>query len=183
MKRPLLFISAVLFCFYLSACGNDGEKTAHEKTMEAQEQSSIKNTTLEELAASFIIAIKENDSSGIEDLLPTQEDFENIVSVYSGSEEDKKAILAGSEENSKKIRTNTMQSFTDILKKGQDAGIKWKEAAFSNTEYTVKKENNIETARLQIVLDYKGMKYKLGIDECIKTERGWLIFDKPKWKG
>jgi hypothetical protein len=183
MKRPvLLILSFATFGLSLSSCG-DGEKTAHEKTEEAQEQGSIENATLEQLGASFILTLKENDSTSIEDLLPAKEDFEKIVSVYSGSEEEKKSILAGSAKNAQKIRANTMQSFSDFRKKGLDSGIKWEEAAFSNAEYEVKKESNIESAKLQIVFTYKEMKYKINIDECIKTDRGWLIFDKPKWKG
>lgn len=180
MKKTLL--PFICFTVFLTSCGNE-EKTADEKTKDAKELSSVKNTTLEELGASFILSLKENDSTMLSDLVPVREDIEQIVSIYSGSEEDKKGILAGAEENTKKISDNTNKAFSEIKTKGNKAGIKWEEAEFNNAEYSIKKENNIETADLKISFNYKDMKYKIRIAECIKTERGWLVFDKPQWKG
>jgi len=180
MKK--LFVSLICVAVLISSCGSE-EKTADEKTKDAQEQSSVENSTLEELGASIILALKENDSTMLSDLVPVREDVEQIVSIYTGSEEDKKGILAGADENTKKIAANTNKAFSEIRAKGDKAGIKWEEVVFSNSEYSTKKENNIETADLKISFTYKDMKYKVRIAECIKTERGWLIFDKPQWKG
>jgi hypothetical protein len=183
MKRSILPLICTSIPVMFSACGDDAGKTAHEKTEAARNQGSIKNSTLEELSASVVIALRNNDPGKLEELVPAKEDFEKIVSVYSGSEDDKKMILAGSEENSRKILANTTQAVDEIRRKGADAGINWEEATFSNAEYEVKKENNIETADLKVIVSYKDLKYKIKIAECIKTDRGWLIFDKPEWGG
>lgn len=178
MKKLLLPI----FCLAALAmsCENEG-KTVNEKTEEAKEQNSIKQTTLEELGASFILALKENDSTLLSDLLPKKEDVELLMTVYQGSEEEKKHIIADSEKNTREIRDNTNEAFTQIHEKGNKNGIVWKEVIFSNAEYTTQKENNIETTDLKIFFSHNSKKYTLHISECIKTERGWLIFDSPQW--
>lgn len=182
MKKTIKWLALVILASSLISCGGD-EKTAHEKTEEAKEQSSISNSTLEELSASVILALKENDPQKLTDLIAKKQDFENIVTIYQGSEEDKKAILAGSEENAKLILSNTQKALPEIREKAVKAGVNWDEAKFSNADYSIKKENNLETADLSITFSYKDLSYKIQIAECIKTERGWLIFDKPKWKG
>lgn len=178
MKKTLLPI----FCLtaFAMSCGNE-EKTVNEKTEEAKEQNSIKQNTLEELGASFIFALKENDSTLLSDLLPEKEDVEQLMIVYAGAENEKKNIVDASKENTDKIRENTYKAFSKILKKGNEVGIDWDEVVFSNAEYTTKKENNIETTDLKIFFSYNDMKHTIHIAECIKTKRGWLIFDKPQW--
>lgn len=180
IQRAFVFIAIA----FLYACGQKPEeKTVEEKMSDAKEIEKPANTTLENLSASFLIALKENNYNAIEQFLPLKEDIGKIVTIYEGTEKEKKEILAGAEENAKKIRENTHKSFEEILKKGIDAGINWQESIFSNAEYILKKENNIETAALAIIFNYKGLRYKITIEECIHTEKGWLIFDKPKWNG
>lgn len=178
MKKLLLS----LFCFtvFAMSCGNE-EKTVNKKTEETKEQNSIKQTTLEELGASVIYAIKENDSTLLSDLLPEKEDVEQLMVVYAGSENEKNNIVDKSEENTYKIRDNTYKAFLKIREKGNQIGINWEEALFSNVEYTTKKENNIETTDLKILFSYNDRQYTIHIAECIKTKRGWLIFDRPQW--
>lgn len=180
MKKVLLPL--ICLTVILTSCGNE-EKTVDEKTEEAKEQSSVSNSTLEEVGASIIISLKENDSTILSELVPTKEDVIQIVSVYTGSEADKKSILAGADANTQKITANTNKAFSEIRKKGNKAGVKWDEIIFINSEYDIKKENNIEIADLKISFNDKDGVYKIRIAECIKTERGWLIFDKPQWRG
>lgn len=180
MKKVFLLI----FCaaVFMVSCGNE-EKTVNQKTEDAKDQSSVKHTTLEELGASVILALQENDSTMLSGLLPEKEDVESLMAVYTGSEKEKKTILAGSEENTKNIRVNCYKAFSKILEKGNKTGIKWEEVTFTNAEYTTKKENNIETTNLKILFSYEDMKHTIHIAECIKTERGWIIFDKLQWNG
>lgn len=178
MKKLLFPIICV--AVFTIGCGSE-EKTVNEKTEDAKEQRSIKQSTLEELGASIILALKANDSTLLSDLLPEKEDVEQLMIVYAGGENEKKNIVDASEENTDKIRDNTYKAFSKIREKGNKTGIKWEEVIFSNAEYTTKKENNIETTDLKIFFSFKDKKYTIHIAECIKTKRGWLIFDKPQW--
>lgn len=180
MKKSLLFIfSAFVFT---TSCG-DSEKNPDGKTELEKEKIVILNSTMEELGASVILSLKMNDSTMLFNLLPVKEDVEQIVSTYTGSEDDKKSILDGADENTKKISSNTYESFSEIKEKGNNIGIKWKDVVFANVEYTMTNENNIEAAEAEILFTHKETTYKIYISECIKTSHGWLIFDKPQWKG
>lgn len=178
MKKILLPIFCV--ATFAIGCGNE-EKTVNENTEDAKEQRSVKQSTLEELGASVILALKENDSTLLADLLPEKEDVEQLMIVYAGGVNERKNIVAASEENTGKIRDNTYKAFSKIREKGNKTGIKWEEIVFSNAEYTTTKENNIETTDLKIFFSNKDKKYTIHIAECIKTKRGWLIFDRPQW--
>ena len=167
----------------LFSCGQEtkNEKTVNKKS-DTLEINTPTNATLENLSTSLINALKENHYSIIEDMLPLKEDVENIVADYEGTQKEKEEILAGADENVKKISENTRIAFDDILKKGTEAGIIWTEVTFSNAEYATKKENNIEIAVVTIIFEHKTAIHKIKIEECIKTKKGWLIFDKPKWQ-
>lgn len=180
--QPTLYVCIITV--FLFSCGQKPEeKTTEQKISDAKQIEEPTNTTLENLSASFLMALKKNNFKSIENFLPVREDVILILSVYEGTEEEKKELLADAEDNVKKIRANTRKSFDEILKKGTEAGINWSEADFSSADYTLKKENNIEMADLTIIFTYKSLRYKIKIEECINTEKGWLIFDKPKWQG
>ncbi len=180
-KEKYYVIAVLLIAFFSSCSDKKGEKNGNN--IETVELKTPANSTLEELGASFILALKESDSKAISDFLPTKEDVENIILVYEGTGNEKKEILSGSEENTEKIKTNTLQSIDEIIKKGKNAGINWEDVSFTNSEYEIKKEHKIESVDLTIAFTYKSLTYKIQIAECIKTNRGWLIFDKPQWKG
>lgn len=146
------------------------------------EISSPANSTLEELGASFVLAVKKRDPNTISEFLPTKEDIENILLTYEGTEKEKKGILAKSEENTKAIISNTFKSIDEIINKGKEAGINWDETIFAGIEQKTQTENKTESANVIIKINYKNIIYKIRISECIKTARGWLIFDKPTWK-
>ncbi|MHB8260629.1 MAG: hypothetical protein ACYDCN_11960 [Bacteroidia bacterium] len=144
--------------------------------------SSPSNSTLDELGASFVLALKKNDATTISKFLPTKKDIEDIILTYDGTEKEKKSMLANSAENTKEIKSNTFDAVGGIIKKGKEAGINWEETSFVGIEQKTTTENNTESTNMLIKVSYKNLTYKIRIAECIKTSRGWLIFDKPKWE-
>ncbi|MBN4073150.1 hypothetical protein JYT74_03805 [Crocinitomix catalasitica] len=192
MKRTILKLaSLVTITMLVIGCSSESEGEGEEEnqnetdqTEEVVEEAFVpQNSTLELLGSTFINALKENKYEYLETFLPNVDDFKEIVNLYEGSDEEKKDILVDSEENSTKIQENTAEAFEKILEKGTADGITWEEVSFKEAAYNLNPENNVEYADVTISLNYGTLEYKIFISECIKTSRGWLIFDKPKWQG
>jgi hypothetical protein len=179
IKRTLQIIGFTSLLACLAACSSEtkNEKVATGDPVQAS------NETPDDLGASFLMAVKNNDSKYVEAFLPSVADVAEIMNSYEGNEEEKKQILNNSDKNTKDIRRNALRSIDEIRSKGNKNGIEWKEVAFSTSELNTRKENNIEFAKLTIYFNSGSNLYKLEIPECIKSDRGWLIFDKPKWIG
>lgn len=175
-------IPGLLLSSLVSCSGKKDDAHVGDAENKSIELSSPVNSTLEELAASFVLAVKKSDPNTISEFLPTKEDVENILLTYEGTEKEKKAILAKSEENTKTINANTFKSIDEIINKGKEAGINWEETSYAGIEKKTEAENKTEAADVIIKINYKNIIYKIRISECIKTARGWLIFDKPVWK-
>lgn len=179
IKRTLQILGFVSILACLTACSNE---TKNEKTTTI-DSAQASNETPDDLGASFLMAVKNNDTKYIETFFPSVADVAEIMNDYEGNEEEKKQILNNSDKNTKDIRRNALHSIEEIKIKGSKNEIEWKEAAFSTSELSTRKENNIEFAKLTIYFNSGSNLYKLEIPECIKSDRGWLIFDKPKWVG
>ncbi|MDO8998438.1 MAG: hypothetical protein Q7W45_01640 [Bacteroidota bacterium] len=183
-KQIILRVIPVTIIISMFSCTEPDNKTASAqidtKTMEPQKAA---KSTIEELGETFFMAVSQNDKSHIESSVPSKQDVITIMTDFKGTEKEKKDILKRSEENTKQIRRNALTSIDEIINKGKKNGIDWSKCSFSNSELKVKKENNIEFCELLINFQYNNETYKLRIPECIKSNRGWLIFDKPKWVG
>ncbi len=190
--NPKLILSSCMFSWIIpgillsalvaSCSGKKEDVNNGDAVNKSIELSSPANSTLEELGASFVLAVKKSDPNTILEFLPTKEDVENILLSFGGTEKEKKGILAKSEENTKTIKENTFKSVVEIFNKGKEAGINWEETSFSGIEQKTETENKTETANVIIKINYKNIIYKIRISECIKTTKGWLIFDKPYWE-
>ncbi len=179
ITRILQIFGFVSFLASLIACS---EETKNDKATTI-DLSQASNETPDDLGASFLMAVKNNDSKYIETFFPSVADVAEIMNSYEGNEEEKKQILNNSDKNTKDIRRNALHSIEEIKNKGSKNAIDWKDVAFSTSELSTRKENNIEFAKLVIYFNSGSSLYKMEIPECIKSDRGWLIFDKPKWIG
>lgn len=181
ITRTFKIFGAAYLLTCLAACSsetkNENEKTVTNSPVQAS------NETPDDLGASFLMAIKKNDSKYIATFLPAVADVSEIMNEYDGNEAEKKEILNNSDKNTKDIRRNALHSIDEIRNKGNKNGIEWRDVIFSTSELSTRKENNIEFAKLTIYFNSGTNLFKLEIPECIKSDRGWLIFDKPKWIG
>lgn len=170
-------VGCVFLLVGITACSSD---TKNEK---GDDPIAVSNETPDDLGESFLKAVKNSDPKYIETFFPSVADVVEIMNSFEGNEEEKKQILNNCDKNTKDIRRNAFHSIDEIKRKGSNNGIEWKEVTFSTSELSTRKENNIEFAKLTIYFNFAGELYKLEIPECIKSDHGWLIFDKPKWIG
>lgn len=186
MKKTITtcILTIITICIWSCSSEETNNNSTNQETL-TNTDGSVKeaSSTVQELGESFFLAVKNDDKTLIETSLPSQQHVIDIMGGFNGSEKEKKDILKRSEDNTKLIRRNSINSIQEIINKGKKNGIDWSQCSYSNSILKVKKENNIEFASLLIHFQYNSQTYSLKIPECIKSERGWLIFDKPKWVG
>ena len=115
----ILGFTFLLTCF--TACSNE---TKNEKAS-TNEPVQASNETPDDLGASFLMAVKNNDGKYIETFFPSVADFAEIMKDYEGNEEEKKQILNNSDKNSKDIRRNALRSIEEVRNKGSKNGIEF----------------------------------------------------------
>lgn len=186
MKKTITTCILIIIIICIWSCSSEeaNNNSINQETL-TNTEASLKeaSSTVQELGEAFFLTVKNNDKTLIETSLPSKQDVIDIMGGFKGSEKQKKDILKRSEDNTKQIRRNSISSIKEIINKGKKNGIDWSQCSYSNSILKVKKENNIEFASLLIHFQYNNQTYSLKIPECIKSERGWLIFDKPKWIG
>jgi len=83
----------------------------------------------------------------------------------------------------KKLNEKMYNAFNKIRVRGRRAGIDWNEAEYQTITSKTKERDNIESGDIYIIFSFKGVNYRIKLDDCIKTNRGWLMSDDPSWKG
>lgn len=185
MRRTVLIITLPLF-FAMCSQDKPGAKAADSDNDQAEsvppEISEPSNQTLDELGASLILFLKENDFEKFTSFLPTKEDAARIATQYKGETERKKQLLLKLEENVKKIMIYSKTGFDEVFNTALKSNIVWHDVRFSHVEYDINKKDNLERASMTIFFVYNNLNYKIAVGECVHSERGWLITDKPEWE-
>lgn len=184
MKHTLI---TLIVAFVFLSCSGGKEKMVSSENISDEQQALREltepaNETLDELGASLILLLKENDFEKFTSFLPAKEDAEKIALQYKGAAEKKKQLLLKLEENVKKIMIYSKTGFDEVFNKALKENITWSEVNFSHVEYQINKNDNLERASMTVYFLFNNLNYRINIDECVKSDRGWLITDKPTWK-
>lgn len=180
MKYTIILIG---LC-YLTSCAESGNiddsdnGTEDASTIELTEPA---NETLDELGASIILFLKDNNFENFTGFLPVSEDVERIAMKYKGPEEKKKELLLKMDENVKDIMIYSKTGFDEVFNNALKANVVWSNVKFSHVEYDISKKDNLESASMTIFFIHNNLNYKIYVGECVHSERGWLVTDKPQW--
>ncbi|MCK5056375.1 MAG: hypothetical protein KAT34_06960 [Candidatus Aminicenantes bacterium] len=142
-----------------------------------------KNDTPEQFGELIFNTLKSNDIEKFSNYIPTQEDFKKLLVQSSYDEETKKKSLAGCSEIIKKMNEELIEDFTSVRREAEKAGIDWSKTKFVRVEYEVEKKDDIEIVDIYIIFTYIGLSYKIKLDDCVKSHRGWLPNGYISWEG
>ena len=182
MKNIFITLFTLLLFSYTNEKGkNNSVETTPEKTNELAQITEPVNQTLDELGASLILHLKNNDFEKFTELLPVTEDVEQIAMNYTGPEEKKKKILLSMQDKVKEIMINSKTGFDEVFNSALKEGVVWNDVNFSHVEYDIKKKDNIERASMTIFFVYSNLNYKIYIGESVNSQRGWLVTQNPEW--
>jgi hypothetical protein len=86
------------------------------------------------------------------------------------------------------LRKKTMLEgdFRDVIEDAKEKdGINWSEVKFvsANTSDIEKKDDLAEAGDLDVFLSHNGAEYRIKLDCLNTTEHGWLMIERPRWRG
>ncbi len=77
-----------------------------------------------------------------------------------------------------------LESFSHVRRKAQKAGVSWVNARFDSVDYgNFREKYGMKMSDLYLHFFSQGKKWKIKIKDAIKTDRGWVLKGKIKWKG
>jgi hypothetical protein len=141
----------------------------------------------EVLAKSFVASLKKNSSDDFLKLILDKNDILEIFSLMSDNNMDNKDILEKFEKESEQmvagIRKEAVETFDRIRKKATEDGLDWNLAKIEKIEKETKQQDDIPFTSISIYLRSGENLYLLQVRDTYKTKRGWIIADRPRWKG
>jgi len=190
ITRKYLFAIFIIIGVSLSNCSSNSTSNS----------SSSYPQTIDQLGEFALAAFAANDFNKYSQLLSTKADMEWLVGVIiSGIK------ASGLSPNSMASKINSVQSgfargivikqqkkefdylekmFPLVHKEGKAAGLDWTKATFSKSIVSQSRtEYGVKTAFVYLIIKDNGQEYKIKIDVVMKSKRGWVIRDFPRWVG
>jgi len=177
MKKTIVIVFAVmLVCLGLGGCAsspNGGMRKAVNKTPEQLAQKvleSLRDYNREQYISESLFTKQQAQQYARQ--------LQNVLPVVSEAE-----AFPWLEEWDQ-CRQNNIASWERILSQGTQSGITWSNVAFVRAECELKEHNGICAApEIGIVFSSNGALYRIMVDDCFKTQDGWLAADALHWQG
>jgi hypothetical protein len=136
--------------------------------------------TPEVLGKNVLQALRKKDIDHFMNFVVKQKDLEELIEVVP---QHRKRRIKDGIQKLPEILEPIRKTFLKTSERGIENGIKWELTKFESVKYKVDKDSIIEGANIYMIFSYKGICYKIEIDECIKAKRGWLNTDGIRWSG
>ena len=74
------------------------------------------------------------------------------------------------------IRQTSKENFEMIISTGKQKGIMWKKAKLTDVKFEIKNRDNIQSADIFLLCEYKDKVFQIKLDNCHKSD-AWLMMD------
>lgn len=115
-----------------------------------------------------------------------EDDYRDFFSNAKISESEKERLINKhtSTDYIAKMVKRFKRRFTEIIEEGEAAGIAWSKTKF---EYIEGPNDDtfmgLQADEIYVFFSYESTTYKLRLDDCYKSSRGWLMSDEPSFEG
>lgn len=138
----------------------------------------------EELGLVIFISLKTDDFTEFSKYIAGKDDMKWIITRKNfSSEEKKKAALDLLDDYEYTLKKDAKESFKNTLQKGIDNQIMWEETVYDKIDFNISTEEGLKYTDITIYFTFNKKKYKIYTEGCMKTDKGWKMFDKLKWGG
>lgn len=145
------------------------------------------HTKPEDLAHAVLDAFKSKDVDMALEYLLNEDDYKDFYSNSTLKRSEKKRLIDKQcnsdyvQERKKRFK----KRFKEIIEKGEKLGIVWKNVKFESIQGPNKNKNyeGMQSDEIYVFFSYNSRTYKLTLDDCYRTSRGWLMSDEPRLHG
>ncbi len=139
--------------------------------------------SIDELGSQVFEFIKSDKFDKILELRPDLNEYTAVMNNSSFSDSQKTKMFSKVEYFLKRDTESLKKSYNLFIENTESAGIDWSNSGLNYIDYRHLKKNKIETADIYLYFDFKGGKYKIALNDCIKAGNTWFIGNEIYWKG
>ena len=179
------------FLFFNKADGGEQAKGNAAGEANATAPKALKMETPEDLAKHAFEAFAANDYGAFQKLTFTafsSDEAKKVIVKYGFNNDSEMAekMLGDFEKSFLRKKTMLEGDFRDVIEDAKEKdGINWSEVKFvsANTSDIEKKDDLAEAGDLDVFLSHNGAEYRIKLDCLNTTEHGWLMIERPRWRG
>ena len=137
-----------------------------------------------ELAQTVLEALKAKDVNLAIGLILNADDYEDFYSNSSLDDSEKKRLIDKHSDPSyiAERKKRFKKRFQKIIENGEKKGIVWKNLTFEYIKGPKEKYySGVQADEIYVFCSYNSEMYKLTLDDCYHTSRGWLMSDEPRF--
>lgn len=139
----------------------------------------------EDLAQNVLEAFREKDVEKALRFILYESDYADFYENTTLKAPEKKRLIdktTSSEFINEKVK-RFRKRFWGIIDGGEKSGIVWKDVKFDYIEGPKRGKilHGAEADEIYVFFSHQTEKYKLTLDDCFKTSRGWLMSDEPRF--
>lgn len=171
-------LTPLLATLVLFGC-KDPVDRAVEKTI-AETVAEQSYSTVDELGKAVFEALKAQDAAAYERCVATEEDLEFVIGKMNiPDEEMRKEVVADLREDAGEAR----KSLESITRAAKNSGVDISQATFESMDYNVGESGGLTGSDPTLLINHGDKTYIIRMNNCIKAESGWKVFDEMRWSG
>lgn len=134
------------------------------------------------LANAVLSALKANSYPRFVANILTLQDIIDAVRA-EGSATDREEVKKKFGENLKNVAQYAKRGWDAVRASAERAGVIWSGAKYSRVEFRMKRESGLDAADIDLIFEHRGLEYRIKLDICVKTPKGWRLINAITWKG
>ena len=168
-------ISIVGLLFLLFACTSNNNSNDSEGNL-----GSDNAETIEELSELLFLAIKTNNRSDLDPLIPNTEEYVKIIKSWDlGSEQKTEQALANAERAMAGIQKTINYNFDNVQRQGVEMyRLVWEQTSMGHVDYDISMYNTLERAGVNVIVNTPTGPGAIIRFEAIKMGSGWMLGGK-----
>ncbi len=141
-----------------------------------------KTSCIDKFGAQIFELIKTDKLDKILELTPNSDEFIFIINNSTFPDEQKKQIISQAENQAKSHNESLKKSYELFISNSESARIDWSNFSIDYIDFEHKRKDNIEDVDIDLYVKSNGIKHKIGLHDCLKSEGTWLIGNEIYWK-
>ncbi len=175
-------ITLIILVFVVLSCGNNTKNT-NTTTNNIDINNDIpKIETIDKFGEKIFTLIQSDNYTKILDLMPDLKKYETLIKNSALTDGKKETMLHNLESTLKNNIELLKKTYSRVRKQAEEAGIDWTKSKLNYIDYIHTKEDKIENADIFLNFSFKGVNYKIELNDCVKINNIWFIGNKINWR-
>ena len=137
--------------------------------------------TADDLGKNVFESLKNNDADALMKCIVNEDDVSYFENNGSLSAKDKSRLVRKVTFHASKWKNNYTSAFNKIISSPYYNAIDWPTAVYDKTENDFNLRGGVEQSDMHVIFHDKNGIHVVVLDDCIKTNRGWVLMDEVQF--